>query len=135
MEMLKRIGKIAAGVVGLGLVAYAASSCFREPETVTPSERDYREVVIQTRYYWPEGSIPSEGYIWDMNNDGVADAVGFMGMARWYSDDWHGKNALEAVKMTPEIRDAATEAMKSGRNLAKLLTENMFEESQKKEGR
>jgi|WetSurMetagenome_2_1015567.scaffolds.fasta_scaffold447034_2 hypothetical protein len=127
-------------IVELGLLAVVTTagigSCFncltkqeplRDPNTLAWNSADR---TVEVDDYGATNGLPIVSYVWDANKDGVADAIGRIGSASWYTDDWKGEKLKKARQMTPEIREAATEALRSKMKLERLLYEERYKEQQ-----
>ncbi len=78
----------------------------------------------EVRFYTPQSArydIAEKEYAWDINNDGIVDALGSGGVARFYSSDWKGAKYNDAREMSPEVRKLASEYLVLSKKLNRRI--------------
>lgn len=89
-------------------------------------------VSPKVRLYTPGDNIGGDYYLWDVNNDGEADSIGFMGTAYWVAEDMKSKVNISSYTrtMTQEIREKASSLLKENRDLAHLVVKEYYQQDQ-----
>ncbi len=125
-------GVALAGLAGLSL---AGCDLTLEQRDITRDEFNRNRGAVYLVYPQRDSSYTIHAkneYIEDVDNDGLADVIGSMGRALWVAPGY--KETLKSITrteeaqiMTPEIREAATRALKSDQDLLYLIAKSSYE--------
>lgn len=137
--MIKQLKSLAIG----GLAALALSGCGKDEPRNNPEDFSKSKGVFLDMTY---SSFGRELFISDIDNDGEADVLSYHDTARWVGKEFRSSvlgneyvgNYLtnkETNFMTPEIRKAASETMRTDRELGKLVQKEAYRLSQQNYGR
>lgn len=142
MSLSRKIGNTLETLGAVGLIGLAGKGCWEigqhmdRPLPVVQYSRDFfsKEPCSMVREYTTD-STGRDRFIVDENGDGQADVIVFQNYVNWIAeghktDRW---TIPETKTMTPEIRDAATKALKSDQDLAFLLNQRAYQLDQNKE--
>ncbi len=144
--------KIKLGLIpllgGLTCLAYYAPKAYnflsKPEELVEPKREDFDKnwakscAAVRIPLIATVDDIGGDFYIRDLDNDNTADSMSFAGCPRWIADGYQNQVSInpDTRVMTPEIRDAATEALHADRELGFLVAQEEYrlakEEREKK---
>ena len=120
--------KVSYGICALvGITLFLGGISSEKRKAPHPDKLDYSLNPPMVRDL-SMGGIGEECYIWDLDKDGKADAMGFRVRAHWVFPGYEGKvDAEDARKMTPEIRAAASDFLQKNRDLTRLMAKEAYE--------
>src|SRR3989344_9026628 len=111
-RMKKTLGNIVKAIIAtpiLGLIGYGCySTILPTPASLmilSDAQKEISRRPSPTVDYSFGSEFGAERHILDTDGNGTADAIGFAGIADWYSEDWKGPKAGDARLRTPEIRE------------------------------
>ncbi len=118
---------LALGALGKGCQNFNASSREYRADLAKPTNvlaRIASQQNPEVRFYFLKdvsSDMPNRGYAWDINNDGIVDAIGDTGMAKLYSSDWKGSKYSNAQLMSPKTRELASQYFALSRELSRQI--------------
>jgi len=129
-----RAGKLALILGGLTLGGIGISSCIkylnRDIRIEKPNPENFNGAWGSVEDYTYGRGGPTR-FIVDEDNDGNADLIQYGGKADWVAEGYQPPKGnfftRDARVMTPEMREAATEAMKTDQRLSYLMAQRAYE--------
>jgi len=139
MSAIKNLGCLivgaatAAGLFGVCAKIVSKLDDKTKAEMKAPKEEDFKNylgVVIHPNLPYTNRR---DVYILDEDNDGTADVIYTTSSAWYVADGFQSKrfHQLDAITMTAEMRQAATESLKADQRLSYLLAKRAYEIYQK----
>ena len=133
MNKILRRSLIGAGVLLAGL---GVKSCFDylpvDENPTDPASINYSKVPVMVQDY----SINKFGqdlYTFDNDKDGQVDELGWSSTPYWVAPGHADSNNANVRVMTPEIRQKLSAHMKSGQDISRLLAEEAWRQSHKRD--